>query len=502
MKDITEWTNDGTVNVPPVFWLTGQAGSGKTTIAYTIAKRFEEGETTILGANFLCSRQFEETRNANRILPTIAYQLALKFGPYASSLHDNVTDISAVVHHDISEQMKELFVVPWSKCVVHNAVHLIVIDALDEIDDSAGSIILGKLLTTINEHGLQGLKFLVTSRTDPKIESLCSTFPPQAVCRLQNVSAQDAESDIKTYLEGKLPALIDRPELFHLLERTQGLFLYAATFVKILCEPEGIDPSEQIELLATLLSESSKLLSTSSDNLSPIDELYRHILYRAFSKFTGLLLTRRLLILYTFLCAAERISPSIAAMLMDTQDGIAKNVVEVLHAVLYIQDGRVYWYHTSFVDFVLAESRSRFRIDDKNFDFWCNPLHHHKILAQNCFRTMQSAPSGLRFNIGDIPSSYMMDSDHTEELSKRVSKNIPPVLKYSCFYWAFHIQHTRDTLNNLHRLIMDFLQIHVLFWIEAMNLLESVHQCNPSLYKARDWVLSSQVRSHIRPKLH
>src|SRR6266540_1081198 len=62
LKDITKWANDSSSG-SRVFWLTGQAGSGKTTIAYTITKQFEKGgNATVLGGNFLCSRQFEEMR--------------------------------------------------------------------------------------------------------------------------------------------------------------------------------------------------------------------------------------------------------------------------------------------------------------------------------------------------------------------------------------------------------------------------------------------------------
>ena len=46
LEDITKWANDRSSASPRVFWLTGQAGSGKNTIAYTIAKRFEEGDNT------------------------------------------------------------------------------------------------------------------------------------------------------------------------------------------------------------------------------------------------------------------------------------------------------------------------------------------------------------------------------------------------------------------------------------------------------------------------
>ena len=108
-QDITKWANDRSLTSPRVFWLTGQAGSGKTTIAYTIAKPFEEdgeaNEHTVLG-NFLCSRQFQETQTQNRILPTIAYQLARKCNSYANA--SQVADKFDAVNHNVSRQMKGL----------------------------------------------------------------------------------------------------------------------------------------------------------------------------------------------------------------------------------------------------------------------------------------------------------------------------------------------------------------------------------------------------------
>jgi hypothetical protein len=46
LEDITKWANDRSLASPRVFWLTGQAGSSKTTVAYTIAKHFEEDDNT------------------------------------------------------------------------------------------------------------------------------------------------------------------------------------------------------------------------------------------------------------------------------------------------------------------------------------------------------------------------------------------------------------------------------------------------------------------------
>ena len=120
LDDITKWANDRSSANPRVFWLTGQAGSGKTTIAYTIAKRFEENgkanqhnQHTVLGGNFLCSRQFQETQAQTRIIPTIAYQLAHKCKSYADVLH--VADKFDAVNHDLTSQMKGLLVEPWQQ---------------------------------------------------------------------------------------------------------------------------------------------------------------------------------------------------------------------------------------------------------------------------------------------------------------------------------------------------------------------------------------------------
>ena len=44
LKEIIAWAEVTSADSPPVFWLTGQAGSGKTTIAYTVAQHFDELE--------------------------------------------------------------------------------------------------------------------------------------------------------------------------------------------------------------------------------------------------------------------------------------------------------------------------------------------------------------------------------------------------------------------------------------------------------------------------
>ena len=64
--------------------MNGLAGTGKSTIAKTIAERlFADGQ---LGASFFCSRDFEDRRNLHMIFPTLAVQLARRYSDFRSIL--------------------------------------------------------------------------------------------------------------------------------------------------------------------------------------------------------------------------------------------------------------------------------------------------------------------------------------------------------------------------------------------------------------------------------
>ena len=243
LERICRWAINSSPGSPSVFWLTGQAGSGKSTIACTIADHFNktisDPQTVRLGANFFCSRQFEDTRRQNFIIPTIVYQLAHRFNSYASALSWTCKFDSANV---LANQLKDLLVDPWQKFANDSSTSellpcLVIVDALDEIDDRGGSEFLRDLLGTIKEGHLRGLKFLVTSRPDPELAELCSSFESGAICRLYEVPTANVEADIDTYLRTSLPELQDEPQLATLVRRADGLFIYAATVVRYINPP-------------------------------------------------------------------------------------------------------------------------------------------------------------------------------------------------------------------------------------------------------------------------
>jgi hypothetical protein len=493
LERIYQWARDSSSNSPQIFWLTGDAGSGKSTIAYTVARHFDDKTKTeaqkILRATFFCSRQFEKTRKQEYIIPTIVYQLAHRSRSYAHELLKANKFGSADV---LSDQMKDLLVDPWEQSTSKRSAelppYLIVIDALDEIDGQGGPAFLQELLTTVNGTRLQGLKFLITSRPHPGL-SFCDTFSSNVVCRLYDVPTDMVKADILEYLKVKLPDLQDEPGLTDLAEKADGLFIYAATVVRYIRPRDRMAKSEQLFLMRKLFEHTWPISSMATPL---VDKLYQQILQEAFSNLEKELFDARLSILHTFLCTIERVSPLIAATLTSDSEmeEIASFVVSELHAVLYLNGGCVFCYHASFQDFILSTTRSKFTISGHVVDMSCDTAAHNAVLTHRCFRIMMSK---LRFNICNLPSSFLLDSE-VPGLNQLVEKNIDNVLKYCSRYWAQHMSRTAENdHNDLRTCIKDFLVVHVLFWIEAMNLLGFRLECSSILQQAREWVLKVRV---------
>src|SRR5579872_2904686 len=80
LDEIENWARD--FEKSPAYWLNGLAGTGKTTIAQTIAERLFAGGQ--LGASFFCSRDFEDRSSLQSIFPTLAVQLARKYQKFRS----------------------------------------------------------------------------------------------------------------------------------------------------------------------------------------------------------------------------------------------------------------------------------------------------------------------------------------------------------------------------------------------------------------------------------
>lgn len=505
LETIAQWANDQSAESETVYWLFGPAGSGKSTIAYTVAMQFDFTSTdlssTTLGANFFCNRQFDETRDSKWVVRTIAYQLAAACPQFREALSRCSLDS---VHWDTHAQLEKLLVQPWLTIQWGQGkipTYLIIVDALDEITGQGGLNFLAELLDMINKHDLPGLKFFVTSRPDPDLTKHVNSFANKRVYRLEEVPHDEVQGDIRTYFITSLPHLTKKSDILtKLIVFADGLFILAATIIRHLTH-HNVSLSEQKILLKKLFP-TSHPSPASPRALTLLDELYCQVLSDAFPNADEApdSFSLRLNILHTFLCCAKPVSPSVANRLAsfepvdadsssDSEGSadehpfptIADHLLHRLHAVFYVGSGKVLMYHKSFSDFCFDQTRSG--------RFWCDRDNFEKRLAQSCFSIMKS---DLRFNIADIQSSYVLDNQNSC-LDGAIDRNISPILRYSCQHWSHHLSANEQTTLPLLNCLSDFLDLRVLFWIEAMNLLHLSGLCDLMLRSARGAVCKASM---------
>src|ERR1700732_2564222 len=200
----SERHSESGTNDLPIFWIKGSAGTGKTTIAYSVAEDCRKHD--VLGACFFCSRDDAECSNSRLIFTTIAYQLGL-FNPL---FRDEVTRVLKsnpdIGYSSEAYQLEQLIVKPLRALRGSFPPAVVVLDALDECKESTTpSTILSSLSKYVTE--LRPLKFLVTSRPENHINrafrsSKLSLTTERLV--LHEVELDVVEHDIECYLSSEL----------------------------------------------------------------------------------------------------------------------------------------------------------------------------------------------------------------------------------------------------------------------------------------------------------
>ncbi|EKM61750.1 uncharacterized protein PHACADRAFT_204904, partial [Phanerochaete carnosa HHB-10118-sp] len=273
-----------------VFWLNGQPGSGKTTIARTVASRCHaEG---ILGASFFCSRSDAECNNASLIFTTIAYQLGLLFPSYGDRVSEILKKDPLLAHSAVTRQFEELIIQPLAHLRdLHNDGSpippcVVVIDALDECrDPKATSAILSSLLKHADK--LSPLRFFVASRPERHIIATFN-FPGYrnafGQLPLHEVELEVVTPDINHYITVSFSKIAESlrvpkswPNKLHVEKlglRSNGLFIFAATAVKYVGDPVYGDPVGRLERLMSATAEAGPH--------QLLDELYLQVLETAF----------------------------------------------------------------------------------------------------------------------------------------------------------------------------------------------------------------------------
>ena len=479
LNTIELWARD--FNKSPVYWLNGLAGTGKSTIAKTIAERlFADGQ---LGASFFCSRDFEDRRNLQLIFPTLATQLARKYTKFRAILIPLIQSDPGTAYESLHDQMKKLIVRPLNESGTST---VIVIDALDECEDeepaSAILSVLGRLASDIPK-----VKFFLTGRPEPRISNgfrLPLVAKLTDVFLLHGVQPDQVGSDIQLFFKTSFSELAihqygldswpTRKQLDQLCQRAAGLFVYAAATVKFIGDNKR-NPRERLDVVL----KSQKIGAREGKTL---DSLYTSILQEAFGHdLEDDPKTRS--VIGAVILAANPLSPSMISMLLgyDVEDILP--FLSSVKSLLILQediDHPVQAFHKSFPDFITDPTRCT------NKRFHISPPDHHLELLIGCLDMMNQK---LEKNMCKLPDA-VANSD-VYDLKERTKQYIDPALQYACMSWHTHATDSETMLVHwpaISPAFHCFLETKFLFWLEVLSIFGFVRNAVEALQVTMGWL--------------
>ncbi|KAF5371914.1 hypothetical protein D9757_011496 [Collybiopsis confluens] len=458
LENIQHWAE--TSGESTGYWIWGMAGTGKSTIAMSACKIFKESEECALVASFFCSRQIEECRDYQRIIPTLSYQLARTFRRFAVALKDIYDADSDIALKEPEQQVLKLLVEPW-KAVLgfqkEKKLPVIVLDALDECIEVQRA--LEPLIAAIEEGKLAQMKFLFTSRPEQPIRLLMHSnqlstgtvnIPSKVkMFELHSVEKVEVQNDINAYITTGLNSIATREQLQALTELAGNLFIYAATVVKFVT---GItDTRLQLRRLNKSLKENQH---------QQLDQLYAGVLEELIQfGFEKDEIHERWNILHTIVALFQPMTCKGVAVMANSAEITVKAFIEQLQAFCFIseKDQCIHTLHLSFAEYITRQSSENHRHE------------YHKKLSIQCFREMQK----LRFNMCDLPSSFVADAE-VKGLQEKIQERIGETLDYSCQFWGSHLLATGPLVENIINVVESFLETKGVYWIEAMSLTKAL----------------------------
>jgi hypothetical protein len=430
LAQIDEWLDDESATRPRVLWLNGLAGTGKSTIARTVAATARG--RGMLAASFFFSRDHQERRRLASIVPTIAYQLALWRDELRGPICDAVSQNINIADQIMAEQVDTLLVRSFEKNPLESkpSCALLVLDALDECDKDKGTEggdLLPLLIQSLSKIPFP-VKIFVTSRPEHSISMMLNEpelCGPTNVFVLHAVALTVVAADIGLYLTSEFKDIARRRMPRHdqawpaqhdidaLVALATPLFVFASTVIRFV-DSDAFLPRHQLSLI--LSSDASKTSTTSFHNL---DRLYMDVLRAIIARHSevDVICGRFRRIMGAILSVLEPASVALLSSLLSMDEEEVEYALRPLGAVLDIPvdfDQAVRIFHPSFPDFMTNATRcgdQRFFIDTRE---------SHALLAQACLATFAECLSTTQGDSGN---------EHTSS-----SK-----LGYAHSYWLSHL---------------------------------------------------------------
>ncbi|RSM18669.1 hypothetical protein CDV31_002389 [Fusarium ambrosium] len=495
LSEIQDWAESP--NGEAIFWLHGMAGTGKTSVALTVANALNEREpftaggtppsTAFLGASFFF-KQGDATRNSTRgFFPTLARCLAEVFPDLKSHIVSAINDRLAIGTKAPPQQLRHLIVEPLS--VLDDETFLpvrlvVVVDALDECLKQTEAEELIEMLATLEQLHQVQLRLLITSRRDKHLLGSFERLPsvlyrPLLLDKVQaSVEKDESMDDITLYISHTLARIadkhgvsqdwIDEAEIHKLCQKADGLFIYAATVCRFIDAEDFADEEARQERLEQIFDDEGEADSPQQK----VDEIYLKVLSfphldKSTKKTRERIFARTGTVLGFLAVLFEPVSVSalglLAALSRETLDGILRQLNSIV-SIPQDEKAPLGLVHLSFRDFILSEERS------KPLQFRVQEAEMHRHVLRRCLDIMSSE---LCQDICRVVSPGKLAS---EVPRCQIEQSIPQHLGYACRYWVDHLAELHQDCRLEAGLsdtgeIHTFLKERFLYWLEAMSLI-------------------------------
>jgi hypothetical protein len=473
LDQITKWADDK--DSKPIFWLSGMAGTGKSTIARTIAHSFASHDQ--LGASFFFKKGEGERGNASRFFTTMATDLVAHEPGMLPGIRKALDKDPAISHRALKDQFEKLILQPLLEIKQARSpvlTRVVIIDALDECEQEQDIRVILQLLALAKDIRPAPLRIVVTSRPELHIrlgfkEMSNGTYQDLVLHKVPRITI---EHDIRLFLEHELAVIrrertlsSDWPapqQIKALVELAVPLFIYAATVCRYV-GTKGGNPEEYL----------NKVLQYPKATFSQLDRTYLPILDQLLGqqenrdKEDWLHAFRGLVGSIVILESPLPVGP-LAHLLQIPQKEVERRL-DALHSVLSIPNGKhvpIRLLHLSFREFLVDPQKQG------KSPFWVDEKSTHNKLASRCLELM-SGQSGLRQDMCSLSGPGVLRSEIEDGT---VASSLPPELQYACRYWTSHLIQSKEHIVDGDTTHL-FLQKHLLHWLEAMSLMRDSSQC-------------------------
>ncbi|KDQ16947.1 hypothetical protein BOTBODRAFT_221042 [Botryobasidium botryosum FD-172 SS1] len=431
IEEIMDWIRGASASGgAEILCLTGVAGSGKTAIAHTVAQRcYEEG---ILASSFFFNREFEERNRPDKLLSTMARDLA-RHPDICNHLSSVLEADQSLATASLSRQFTPLVAEPCRRHTFDKST--IFRDDYPKLP--------------------RAFRLFATSRDIPHIDIYLSRC---AHIRLRTIDLDAGVNldDLSTYIHWRFGEMAEKlglgpnwpdPGLENsFISRSQGLFQWAMAVFQAL--ERAYDPAAVLEVL----------LAGSHMGLSPeekMDEIYSKIL-QAY-EWNDLGFKRDYDLIMGAILAAK--SPLSASALQALHPRVL-NVSRLLSRLGALLTGwkhpsqPVRILHLSLRDFLTARAPS-------SVPFYIREKDHSRRLGVLCLAYLNDNLNPNTPGVGYLESG--------SPGIPAVSKNqISEELWYACEFWTTHVLESEaPSPAEIVKLLRDFLSIRLISWMEV-----------------------------------